>query len=182
MKRVIKQMSKLSSSYRRSICLTALALFLLWPHSMNAQTCQTPDDFAKEHIAAGLEGEVKDKAQFVYAFYKAYMYGAIYPGSVSDVLRGAVLSKKVLKMIDDTDADVLIDAQDCGIEELKTLYVAPIKDDWFKVTFHRFTGVQHPTDQMVEIHVKVEMVPSKERKKFSPFYKIVDLVNVKPSR
>lgn len=174
-------MFKLSSSYRRSICLTALALFLLWPHSMNAQTYQTPDDFLKGHIAPGLDGEVKSKTEFVYAFYKAYMYGIIYEGDICDVLRGGVLSKKVLKMIEDTYADVLIDAQDCGVEELKTLYVEPLKDDWFKVTFHRFTGVQNPPDRMVEVHVKVETVPSKERKKFSPLYKIVDLVNVEPS-
>ena len=175
-------MKKLFFYQRFWISLSLIAVLFVWPVSANAQSCQNRDDFLKGHIASGLQGEVKEKAQFVYAFYKAYMYGAIYPGSVSDVLRGAVLSKKVLKMIDDTDADVLIDAQDCGVEELKTLYVAPLKDDWFKVTFHRFTGVQHPTDQMVEIHVKVEMVPSKERKKFSPFYKIVDLANVKPSR
>lgn len=174
-------MKNLSFSPRLWAGLSILAIFLALPALAHAQAYQDRDEFIKGHVAPGLEGDTKEKTQFVYAFYKAYMYGVIYPGHIDGVLRGGILSKKIIKRIEDKDVDVVICAQDCGVEELKTLYVEPLKDDWFKVTFHRFTGVQTPPDEMVEIHVKLEMVPFKKREKFMPLYKIADLVNVHPT-
>ena len=79
----------------------------------------------------------KEKQQFAYGFYKTYMNSLIYSqlSDLSTVIAKKFVSPKVLKKTADTGADVLLDAQDCIEENVRTLQVVPINNDWFCVTF-----------------------------------------------
>ena len=68
----------------------------------------------------------KEKQQFTLGFYKTYMNSLIY--QLSDlymVIAKKFVSENVLKKSAETDADVLLDAQDCVEENLRTLKVVP---------------------------------------------------------
>ena len=78
----------------------------------------------------------KEKQQFAYGFYKTYMNSLIY--QLSDlymVIAKKFVSPKVLKKTADTGADVLLDAQDCIEENLQTLKIKALNNDWFRVSF-----------------------------------------------
>lgn len=78
----------------------------------------------------------KEKQQFAYGFYKTYMNSLIY--QLSDlymVIAKKFVSPKVLKKTADTDADVLLNAQDCVKENLQTLEIKALNNDWFRVSF-----------------------------------------------
>ena len=78
----------------------------------------------------------KEKQQFAYGFYKTYMNSLIY--QLSDlymVIAKKFVSPKVLKKTADTGADVLINAQDCVKENLQTLKIKALNNDWFHVSF-----------------------------------------------
>ena len=78
----------------------------------------------------------KEKQQFAYGFYKTYMNSLIY--QLSDlymVIAKMFVSPKVLKKTADTGADVLLNAQDCVKENLQTLKIKALNNDWFRVSF-----------------------------------------------
>ena len=78
----------------------------------------------------------KEKQQFAYGFYKTYMNSPIY--QLSDlymVIAKKFVSPKVLKKTADTGADVLLNAQDCVKENLQTLEIKALNNDWFRVSF-----------------------------------------------
>lgn len=78
----------------------------------------------------------KEKQQFAYGFYKTYMNSLIY--QLSDlymVIAKKLVSPKVLKKTADTGADVLLNAQDCVKENLQTLKIKALNNDWFRVSF-----------------------------------------------
>lgn len=78
----------------------------------------------------------KEKQQFAYGFYKTYMNSLIY--QLSDlymVIAKKFVSPKVLKKTADTDTDVLLNAQDCVKENLQTLKIKALNNDWFRVSF-----------------------------------------------
>jgi len=78
----------------------------------------------------------KEKQQFAYGFYKTYMNSLIYQLSdLSTVIAKKFVSPKVLKKTADTDADVLLNAQDCVKENLQTLKIKALNNDWFRVSF-----------------------------------------------
>ena len=79
----------------------------------------------------------KEKQQFAYGFYKTYMNSIIYPqlSDLSTVIAKKFVSPKVLKKTADTDADVLLNAQDCVKENLQTLKIKALNNDWFRVSF-----------------------------------------------
>ena len=98
----------------------------------------------------------KEKQQFAYGFYKTYMNSLIY--QLSDlymVIAKKFVSPKVLKKTADTGADVLLDAQDCIEENLRTLKVVPLNNDWFRVSFswpaEKYEVIQ---DNIIYIKVK----------------------------
>ena len=79
----------------------------------------------------------KEKQQFAYGFYKTYMNSLIY-SQLSDlymVIAKKFVSPKVLKKTADTDTDVLLNAQDCVKENLQTLKIKALNNDWFRVSF-----------------------------------------------
>ena len=79
----------------------------------------------------------KEKQQFAYGFYKTYMNSLIY-SQLSDlymVIAKKFVSPKVLKKTADTGADVLLNAQDCVKENLQTLKIKALNNDWFRVSF-----------------------------------------------
>ena len=78
----------------------------------------------------------KEKQQFTLGFYKTYMNSLIY--QLSDlymVIAKKFVSPKVLKKTADTGGDVLLNAQDCVKENLQTLKIKALNNDWFRVSF-----------------------------------------------
>lgn len=76
----------------------------------------------------------QEKAKFLYGFYTAYMSSIIYNvEGLEEMLTAKYVDRKLLRK--PTDADILLDAQDCIEENLKTLSVTPIDDIWYKVSF-----------------------------------------------
>lgn len=98
-----------------------------------------------------------EKLQFAYGFYKTYMNSLIYPqlSDLNMVIAKKFVSPKVLKKTADTGADVLLDAQDCIEENLRTLKVVPLNNDWFRVSFswpaEKYEVIQ---DNIIYIKVK----------------------------
>lgn len=78
-----------------------------------------------------------EKLQFAYGFYNTYMNSLIYSqlSDLSTVIAKKFVSPKVLKKTADTGADVLLNAQDCVKENLQTLEIKALNNDWFRVSF-----------------------------------------------
>ncbi len=99
----------------------------------------------------------KEKQQFAYGFYKTYMNSLIYQLSdLSTVIAKKFVSPKVLKKTADTGADVLLDAQDCIEENVRTLQVVPINNDWFCVAFMWTSTYDKIPSQKKVIYIKVK--------------------------
>ena len=99
----------------------------------------------------------KEKQQFAYGFYKTYMNSLIYQlPDLYMVIAKKFVSPKVLKKTADTGADVLLDAQDCIEENVRTLQVVPINNDWFCVTFMWTSTYDKIPSQKKVIYIKVK--------------------------
>ena len=99
----------------------------------------------------------KEKQQFAYGFYKTYMNSLIYQLSdLNMVIAKKFVSPKVLKKTADTGADVLLDAQDCIEENVRTLQVVPINNDWFRVAFMWTSTYDKIPSQKKVIYIKVK--------------------------
>ena len=111
----------------------------------------------------------RKKTRFVYGFYIAYMSGIIYTsGDMADLLRKKYTSTKIRRKTRDADADILLDAQDCIEENMQTLKVVPIDNEWYKVSFMWSSHYPEiPTKQHV-ICVKVKSI--------GKTYKIMDAI------
>ena len=88
-------------------------------------------------VVATMNETQKEKQQFAYGFYKTYMNSLIYSqlSDLSTVIAKKFVSPKVLKKTADTGADVLLNAQDCVKENLQTLKIKALNNDWFRVSF-----------------------------------------------
>lgn len=87
-------------------------------------------------VVATMNETQKEKQQFTLGFYKTYMNSLIY--QLSDlymVIAKKFVSENVLKKTADTGADVLLNAQDCVKENLQTLKIKALNNDWFRVSF-----------------------------------------------
>ena len=100
----------------------------------------------------------KEKQQFAYGFYKTYMNSLIYSqlSDLSTVIAKKFVSPKVLKKTADTGADVLLDAQDCIEENVRTLQVVPINNDWFRVAFMWTSTYDKIPSQKKVIYIKIK--------------------------
>ena len=99
----------------------------------------------------------KEKQQFTLGFYKTYMNSLIYQLSdLSTVIAKKFVSPKVLKKTADTGADVLLDAQDCIEENVRTLQVVPINNDWFCVAFMWTSTYDKIPSQKKVIYIKIK--------------------------
>ena len=99
----------------------------------------------------------KEKQQFTLGFYKTYMNSLIYQLSdLNMVIAKKFVSPKVLKKTADTGADVLLDAQDCIEENVRTLQVVPINNDWFCVAFMWTSTYDKIPSQKKVIYIKVK--------------------------
>ncbi len=99
----------------------------------------------------------KEKQQFAYAFYKTYMNSLIYQLSdLNMVIAKKFVSPKVLKKTADTGADVLLDAQDCIEENLRTLKVVPLNNDWLSVSFLWTSSYKKVPTKHTVVYVKVK--------------------------
>ena len=111
-------------------------------------------------VVATMNETQKEKQQFAYGFYKTYMNSLIY--QLSDlymVIAKKFVSPKVLKKTADTDADVLLNAQDCVKENLQTLEIKALNNDWFRVSF------SWPTEKYEVIKDKIIYIKIKEQGK-----------------
>ena len=115
----------------------------------------------------------KEKQQFAYGFYKTYMNSLIY--QLSDlymVIAKKFVSPKVLKKTADTGADVLLNAQDCVKENLQTLKIKALNNDWFRVSF------SWPTEKYEVIQDNIIYIKIKEQGKS---FIIEDATSEKPN-
>ena len=99
----------------------------------------------------------KEKQQFTLGFYKTYMNSLIY--QLSDlymVIAKKFVSENVLKKSAETDADVLLDAQDCVEENLRTLKVVPLNNDWLSVSFLWTSNYKKVPTKHTVVYVKVK--------------------------
>ena len=108
-------------------------------------------------VVATMNETQKEKQQFAYGFYKTYMNSLIY--QLSDlymVIAKKFVSPKVLKKTADTGADVLLDAQDCVEENLRTLKVVPLNNDWLRVSFLWTSNYKKVPTKHTVVYVKVK--------------------------
>ena len=100
----------------------------------------------------------KEKQQFAYGFYKTYMNSLIYSqlSDLSTVIAKKFVSPKVLKKTADTGADVLLDAQDCIEENLRTLKVVPLNNDWLSVSFLWTSSYKKVPTKHTVVYIKVK--------------------------
>ena len=118
-------MKKLYLAMSLAVCLASA------PITSNARYTQ-----AKATTCPITETQI-EKQQFAYGFYNTYMNSLIYSqlSDLSTVIAKKFVSPKVLKKTADTGADVLLNAQDCVKENLQTLKITPLDNDWFRVSF-----------------------------------------------
>ena len=99
----------------------------------------------------------KEKQQFAYGFYKTYMNSLIYQLSdLNMVIAKKFVSENVLKKSAETDADVLLDAQDCVEENLRTLKVIPLNNDWLSVSYLWTSSYKKVPTKHTVVYVKVK--------------------------
>ena len=99
----------------------------------------------------------KEKQQFTLGFYKTYMNSLIYQLSdLNMVIAKKFVSPKVLKKTADTGADVLLDAQDYIEENLRTLKVVPLNNDWLSVSFLWTSSYKKVPTKHTVVYVKVK--------------------------
>ena len=138
-------MKKLYLAISLAVCLASA------PLTTYAQAKKT------KSAAVTMNETQKEKQQFAYGFYKTYMNSLIY--QLSDlymVIAKKFVSPKVLKKTVDTGADVLLDAQDCIEENVRTLQVVPINNDWFRVAFMWTSTYDKIPSQKKVIYIKVK--------------------------
>ena len=100
----------------------------------------------------------KEKQLFAYGFYKTYMNSLIY-SQLSDlymVIAKKFVSPSVMKKSVDMDADVLIDAQDCVEENIRTLKVVPLNNDWLCVSFLWRSPYKDVGTKRTVVYIKVK--------------------------
>ena len=106
----------------------------------------------------------QDKAKFLYGFYTAYMSSIIYNvEGLEETLKAKYVNQKLLTK--STDADILLDTQDCIEENLKTLSVIPIDDVWYKVSF--LWTSPYPKVPTRQHNLRVKVVRGKKHYKIS---------------
>ena len=100
----------------------------------------------------------KEKQLFAYGFYKTYMNSLIY-SQLSDlymVIAKKFVSPSVMKKSVDMDADVLIDAQDCAEDNIRTLTVVPLSNDWLCVSFLWSSPYKNVGTKRTVVYIKVK--------------------------
>ena len=142
-------MKKIYLAISLAVCLASA------PLTTNAQCTR-----AKSTTCTMNETQI-EKLQFAYGFYNTYMNSLIY-SQLSDlymVIAKKFVSPKVLKKTADTGADVLLNAQDCVKENLQTLEIKALNNDWFRVSF------SWPTEKYEVIKDKIIYIKIKEQGK-----------------
>ena len=142
-------MRKIYLAISLAVCLASA------PLTTNAQCTR-----AKSTTCTMNETQI-EKLQFAYGFYNTYMNSLIY-SELSDlymVIAKKSVSPKVLKKTADTGADVLLNAQDCVKENLQTLKIKALNNDWFRVSF------SWPTEKYEVIKDKIIYIKIKEQGK-----------------
>ena len=139
-------MKKLYLAISLAVCLASA------PLTTYAQAKKT------KSAAVTMNETQKEKQQFAYGFYKTYMNSLIYPqlSDLSTVIAKKFVSPKVLKKTADTGADVLLDAQDCIEENLRTLKVVPLNNDWLSVSFLWTSSYKKVPTKHTVVYVKVK--------------------------
>lgn len=142
-------MKKIYLAISLAVCLASA------PLTTNAQCTR-----AKSTTCTMNETQI-EKLQFAYGFYNTYMNSLIYSelSDLSMVIAKKFVSPKVLKKTADTDADVLLNAQDCVKENLQTLKIKALNNDWFRVSF------SWPTEKYEVIKDNIIYIKIKEQGK-----------------
>lgn len=161
--------------------LRFLLVFLMMPSlTLRGNTLSTDNHYerAAGHIAQCNTPEQREKALFLYGFYVAYMSGVMYDasGAIANTLL-QTCAPELRKKYKGLDYMILIQGHDCVEENLETLYVTPIENDWFEVKFHR-SEIKYSDQQIIpaaDTRVRVCVKPYKRS------YRIADLKEIKES-
>ena len=139
-------MKKLYLAISLAVCLAST------PLTTYAQAKKT------KSAAVTMNETQKEKQQFTLGFYKTYMNSLIYSqlSDLSTVIAKKFVSPKVLKKTADTGADVLLDAQDCIEENVRTLKVVPLNNDWLSVSFLWTSSYKKVPTKHTVVYVKVK--------------------------
>ena len=142
-------MKKIYLAISLAVCLASA------PLTINAQYTR-----AKATTCTINETQI-EKLQFAYGFYNTYMNSLIYSqlSDLSTVIAKKFVSPKVLKKTADTGADVLLNAQDCVKENLQTLKIKALNNDWFRISF------SWPTEKYEVIQDNIIYIKIKEQGK-----------------
>ena len=142
-------MKKIYLAISLAVCLASA------PLTTNAQCTR-----AKSTTCTMNETQI-EKLQFAYGFYNTYMNSLIYSqlSDLSTVIAKKFVSPKVLKKTADIGADVLLNAQDCVKENLQTLKIKALNNDWFRVSF------SWPTEKYEVIQDNIIYIKIKEQGK-----------------
>ncbi len=138
-------MKKIYLAISLAVCLASA------PLTTNAQCAR-----AKATTCTINETQI-EKLQFAYGFYNTYMNSLIYSqlSDLSTVIAKKFVSPKVLKKTADTGGDVLLNAQDCVKENLQTLKIKALNNDWFRVSFSWPTE-KHEVIQDNIVYIKIK--------------------------
>ena len=139
-------MKKIYLAISLAVCLASA------PLTINAQCTR-----AKATTCTMNETQI-EKLQFAYGFYNTYMNSLIY-SELSDlymVIAKKFVSPSVMKKSVDMDADVLIDAQDCIEENIRTLKVVPLNNDWLCVSFLWSSPYKNVGTKRKVVYIKVK--------------------------
>ena len=138
-------MKKIYLAISLAVCLASA------PLTTNAQCSR-----AKATTCTMNETQI-EKLQFAYGFYNTYMNSLIYSqlSDLSTVIAKKFVSPKVLKKT----ADILLNAQDCVKENLQTLKIKALNNDWFRVSF------SWPTEKYEVIQDNIIYIKIKEQGK-----------------
>ena len=129
----------------------------------------THPDFSQAYsrIAPCVSTEQKEKAQFLYGFYMAYMNGTMYDASnnICDALIKSCAPKYFKPFVVERkwDYDIFLDTQDCVEAYMNSLFISPMPDDYFEVRL-RWPAVEYNNGkqtQSKETRLRVHVVQSK---------------------
>ena len=129
----------------------------------------THPDFSQAYsrIAPCVSTEQKEKAQFLYGFYMAYMNGTMYDASnnICDALIKSCAPKYFKPFVVERkwDYDIFLDTQDCVEAYMNSLFISPMPDDYFEVRL-RWPGLEYNNGQRIkskETRLRVHVVQSK---------------------
>lgn len=130
--------------------------------NQNKKSMDATTESADAQVSASDSSKIKQEAiDMIKAFYKEYTASFLVGGKEAVALGNSIKKKyltkelieKVDELIEATNADPIIDAQDFGEDDIKTLTVEYLSDNWYQVKYTSAKGSQF--ERTISIPVSV---------------------------